>query len=90
VVYDTSYAPGMSERKRSRKKGATEPSKPPLLTSRQRDLALLGICPFCERGVRGHYRPNAESKKLIDDLLSKNIDPITGHDLNCSMPEVRL
>jgi hypothetical protein len=68
------------------------PRKPqqaePVLTDRQRDLALLGICPFCERGIRGHRVANADRR--IDKLIAEGIDPMTGHRMDCAMPEVRL
>ena len=60
----------------------------PLLDARQRDLVALGICPFCEEPVRAYSAPSAEGR--IDRLLTAGIDPMTGHDMRCEMPQVRL
>ena len=59
-----------------------------MLDDRQRDLALLGICPFCEEPIRAYRTPAADGR--IDQLLTKGIDPMTGHDMRCEMPQVRL
>jgi hypothetical protein len=78
----------MSERRRSRKKTSApvDTNKPPLLSSRQRDMALLGICPFCEQGVRGFKQREGS----YDQLIENSIDPMNGHRMDCPMPEVRL
>jgi hypothetical protein len=59
-----------------------------VLTERQRDLALLGLCPYCEQPIRAYRAPSASRR--IDDLLTSGIDPMTGHRMDCAMPEVRL
>jgi hypothetical protein len=59
-----------------------------VLTEHQRDLALIGVCPFCSQPIRGHRVARAD--RHIDKLIVEGIDPMTGHKMDCAMPEVRL
>ena len=55
---------------------------------RQRDLALLGICPYCEQPIRAYRAPSASRR--IEDLLTSGLDPMTGHRMDCVMLEAGL
>lgn len=62
------------------------------LTPDQRDRAMLGLCPYCERPIRGWHLP---VEGLPPDLYRAmrdhwNIDPRTGHSEQCREKGVTL
>jgi len=67
----------------------------PDLTARQRDLALLGYCPFCEEQIRGTWLYQEYlrgfSSEWIADSFHRSLESIdTGHRADCEHKEIRL
>lgn len=72
-----------------------------ILTPRQRDLALLGECPWCEENIRGWNLlssgissnvTRAVSFQEIEGLekIYPGIDIRTGHKLDCEHSDIKL
>lgn len=61
------------------------------LTDHQRDLMHMGLCPFCERQIKG-WQPvfGAFAPEWYATQREHGIDPSTGHAGTCRHKEVRL
>jgi len=61
------------------------------LTQEQRDLALLGKCPYCKRGVKG-WKPMLGSfaPEWWATMDENGIDAATGHRKDCAYKDIRL
>lgn len=58
------------------------------LTQREKDLALLGYCPYCKRPIRNW---KVSTSYIYRTKLSKEgIDDITGHSISCDYKEITL
>lgn len=65
-----------------------------MLTSRQRDLALLGQCPWCEASIRGYVREPAScqyhEERLEQNYKKEGLDMWSGHKLDCEHKDIKL
>jgi hypothetical protein len=61
------------------------------MTQAQRDLALLGKCPYCEQSVRG-WKPvfGAFAPEWWATMREHGIDGANGHRENCAHKDIRL
>jgi hypothetical protein len=63
----------------------------PELTQHQRDLMAMGLCPFCERQIRGWEAPvGSFAPEARATLRDHGVDPRTGHRADCPHKDVRL
>ena len=58
------------------------------LSEWERDLALLGYCPFCMQQIRNWKISNSLSFRRKQ--LERGIDDITGHTVLCKYKEINL
>lgn len=61
------------------------------LTDTQRDLILLGKCPFCSRPVKG-WKPvfGYFAPEWFATMRENGIDPSSGHRANCAQKDIRI
>ena len=64
----------------------------PELTQHQRDLMSMGLCPFCEKKIKGWKPPPAGSfaPEAYATLREYGLDPSTGHAAGCAHKSVTL
>lgn len=64
----------------------------PELSNHQRDLMAMGLCPFCERRVKGWRPPEPGSfaPEAWATLRERGIDGRTGHGERCAYKEIAL
>jgi len=66
-------------------------TKFPELTEHQRDLIAMGLCPFCEKPVKGWKTPfGAFAPEAWATLREQGIDPSNGHHESCLHKHIRL
>ena len=54
------------------------------LTQPECNLLAAGLCPKCERKVRGYQAPcGSFAPEIWATLRERGIDPATGHKANC-------
>ena len=63
----------------------------PELTPHQRDLMLMGMCPFCEERIK-NWKPvfGSFAPEWWATIREVGRDPNTGHKLNCKYKNIRL
>jgi len=70
-----------------------DPVKPvPQMTQHHRDLMAMGLCPFCERHIRG-WRSlciNSGIADVLAALETNGIDYRTGHALDCEYKRIAI
>jgi len=70
-----------------------DPAKPiPKMTQQHRDLMSMGLCPFCERHIRG-WRPlhiNSGVAQALAAMETNGIDHRTGHALDCDYKRITI
>ena len=65
--------------------------KIPELTDHQRDLLNMGLCPFCERKIRGFRSPEGSfAPEAWAELREHGIDPSSGHKETCAHKKISL
>ena len=63
----------------------------PELTQHQRDLLVMGKCPFCERTIKGYSSPEGSfAPEAWATLREHGVDPSSGHSENCVHKDIRL
>lgn len=65
-----------------------------ILTHRQRDLALLGQCPWCEENIRDFWRfwgkEISEYTPTGQRMKEEGVDSRSGHKLDCEHKDIKL
>lgn len=63
----------------------------PELTDHQRDLMNMGMCPFCEKQIKG-WKPvfGSFAPEWWATMREKGIDPATGHLESCQHKNISL
>lgn len=61
------------------------------LTQHQRDLMQMGLCPFCERNIKG-WKPmfGSFAPEWWATQREKGVSPATGHKESCPYKEISL
>ncbi len=57
-----------------------------IFNARQRDLILIGKCPYCEVYIKHFHK----DKKITCLKIKKGICPETGHKKSCKHKDIRL
>jgi hypothetical protein len=63
----------------------------PELSQHQRDLMIMGKCPFCERTIKD-WKPVVGSfaPEFYATCYDHGIDPSTGHKEDCPYKDIKL
>ena len=66
----------------------TSPDREQLFTAFQRDLLLIGKCPFCRKEIKGWHGYAGQEHATM--MRERGLDPVTGHAESCPRKEIRL